>query len=140
MIKVDLVAIAGLVAIIAQAKYGNPWLQLVWIGSVLAQGLRIGFQYRKMFIRFENFVSKTMLNKTVAGQEGVIDFLAQSAALQQYKQATLLYYVLLTDGIQLLENHEETAVRIEAILEAMDCQQFKPHAFSATHKEFELRA
>lgn len=48
-----------------QAKYGNPYLQLVWIGSFLAQALRVVLQYRRMFIIFDSFVSKEMFNRTV---------------------------------------------------------------------------
>ena len=49
----------------AQAKYGSPLLSLVWIGSLVAQGLRVVLQYRRMFIQFDNYVSKQMLNRTV---------------------------------------------------------------------------
>eukprot|EP00192_Tetraselmis_astigmatica_P007314 CAMPEP_0117680466 /NCGR_PEP_ID=MMETSP0804-20121206/18373_1 /TAXON_ID=1074897 /ORGANISM="Tetraselmis astigmatica, Strain CCMP880" /LENGTH=711 /DNA_ID=CAMNT_0005489977 /DNA_START=400 /DNA_END=2536 /DNA_ORIENTATION=+ len=122
IIKVDLIALAGLVAIIAQAKYGNSLLQLVWIASFVAQFLRVILQYRRMFITFENYVSKQMLKRTVAGAEGVVEFLSRSSALQQYKQTLLLYYSVFANGADLLLDTERAANLIEGILADMGAE------------------
>mmetsp|Transcript_24070 Transcript_24070/g.66906 ORF Transcript_24070/g.66906 Transcript_24070/m.66906 type:complete len:726 (-) Transcript_24070:409-2586(-) len=122
IIKVDLFAIAGLVAIICQAKSGNSFLQLVWIGSVVVQLLRVVLKYRRMFVTFENFVSKETLKRTVAGAEGVVDFLSRSAALQQYKQTLLLYHAVLVHGVDLLMDSGKASTQIEAVLAEMGAE------------------
>mmetsp|Transcript_3664 Transcript_3664/g.9386 ORF Transcript_3664/g.9386 Transcript_3664/m.9386 type:complete len:758 (-) Transcript_3664:30-2303(-) len=123
LIRVDLIAVFGLVAIILQVKSGNPWLQLVWIVSLLAQALRVVLRYRRMFTSFENFVSKTMLNKTIAGQEGVVEFLSRSAALQQYKQVVVLYHMAVLEGPARLEGPQEAVAQdIEHMLASTGCE------------------
>jgi hypothetical protein len=53
----------------------------------------------------------------VSGQEGVIEFLSRSAALQQYKQAVLLYHVVVAEGTEKLERDPESVAQdIERML------------------------
>ena len=44
--------------------------------------------------RFEQMANEMLANATVAGQEGTLDYLSTSAALQQFGQAALALLVL----------------------------------------------
>jgi len=44
--------------------------------------------------RFEQMANEMLAETTIAGQEGVIEYVANSAALQQFEQTSLAYLVL----------------------------------------------
>lgn len=46
--------------------------------------------------RFEKMANEILAETTIAGQEGVITFLANSAALQQFEQTSLAYLSLMS--------------------------------------------
>lgn len=44
--------------------------------------------------RFEQMANEMLADTTIAGQEGVIEYVANSAALQQFEQTSLAYLML----------------------------------------------
>lgn len=63
--------------------------------------------------------NEMLADTTIAGQEGVIEYMAGSAALQQFEQTSLAYLVLQQSGKQL--NAAALCNAVETTLE----QQFK---------------
>ena len=58
--------------------------------------------------------NEMLATTTIAGQEGVIEFLATSAALQQFEQISLAYLMLKPDSPL---NAEELSIAVESLLE-----------------------
>jgi len=96
LLKMDLMAVVGGAAILGQVLYGNhrDILQLVWISTLATQAMRVVLGYTRMYTYFEGYVHRQLHEKTVVSEDGIGQFLAAAAALQQYKQAAILYALL----------------------------------------------
>lgn len=132
-LRADLFSMAGLVAFIAQAKYDNPILEIVTFASAIVLVTRVVLGYKRMYDRFEQMANEMLANCTLAGQEGTLEYLAATAALQQWGQSALALLVLhqaqhpLT--LHQLEQQAETLLESEF--------QVKIH-FNANHALSEL--
>ncbi|KAG1668383.1 hypothetical protein FOA52_004893 [Chlamydomonas sp. UWO 241] len=96
LVRNDVFAIAGLVAVLAQARYESVVLEAVTIVSASAALVRVVLGYQRMGDRYRSYVNDVLQQRTVASQEGAVDFLASAAATQQFKQASLAYTLLLS--------------------------------------------
>ncbi|KAK9789378.1 hypothetical protein WJX73_004782 [Symbiochloris irregularis] len=93
-LRADLFSMAGLLAFIAQAKYDSIVLEIVTFASACVLVVRVVLGYKRMYDRFEQMANEMLANSTVAGQEGTLDSLVVSAALQQFGQAALALLVM----------------------------------------------
>ena len=59
--------------------------------------------------------NEMLADTTIAGQEGVIEYVANSAALQQFEQTSLAYLML--SQLQRPTNTEGVCVAVEELLE-----------------------
>jgi hypothetical protein len=96
LVRNDVFAIAGLVAVLAQARYESVVLEVVTLVSASAALVRVVLGYQRMGDRYRSYVNEVLQQRTVASQEGAVDFLATAAAMQQFKQAALAYALLLS--------------------------------------------
>ena len=74
--------------------------------------------------RFDKMANEMLADTTVAGQEGVIEYLAGSAALQQFEQTSLAYLILQQSGKQ--QNAQALCDAVESTLD----KQFKVLVYS----------
>ncbi|KAL0053265.1 hypothetical protein WJX82_003487 [Trebouxia sp. C0006] len=96
-LRSDLVSIAGLLSYLAQLKYDSVILELITTGAVIAFVFRAFLGYKRLNERYERTANDMLAKSTIAGQEGVITYLANAAALQQFEQ-TALAYVLMSEA------------------------------------------
>lgn len=83
------------------------------------------FKYRKLgksdliglgrLFRFEQMANEMLADTTIAGQEGVIEYVANSAALQQFEQTSLAYLML--SRLQQPTDAEGICKAVEELLE-----------------------
>lgn len=93
-LRLDLITVVGVFAVLAQIKVTNPLLEVVSIVSVIVAVVRSVLGYRRMSIRYENFVNDLIATKTLAQEDAVVEFLARAAARQRFAVAALAYAAL----------------------------------------------
>mmetsp|Transcript_37032 Transcript_37032/g.88020 ORF Transcript_37032/g.88020 Transcript_37032/m.88020 type:complete len:437 (-) Transcript_37032:426-1736(-) len=119
LLKVDLMAMVGVAAILAQIVHGSQQLEIIWLSSLLAQAMRVVFGYTRMYSQFEGYVHETLHGKTVVGEDAVGQFLAAGAAGQQFRQAAVLYMLLCGSNAAGVASTPEAA----ALGQRLDLQQ-----------------
>ena len=67
------------------------------------------------YCRFEQMANEMLAETTIAGQEGVIEYVANSAALQQFEQTSLAYLMLRQAQEPL--NAKGLCIAVESLLE-----------------------
>ncbi|KAK9815609.1 hypothetical protein WJX72_006739 [[Myrmecia] bisecta] len=112
-LRYDLLTLAGLGAVVAQAKYDSFILEVVTAVSAATFLFRVVLGYRRMSSRYEKMANDLLATSTMAGQDGVIDYLTGSAALQQFEQTALAYVLLQQSDAPL------TATSLSAAAESM---------------------
>lgn len=98
-LRLDLITVVGVCAVIAQIKVTNPLLELVSIVSVIVAVVRSVLGYRRMSIRYENFLNDMIATKTLAQEDAVVEFLARAAARQRFAAAALAYAALQRNAV-----------------------------------------
>ncbi|GFH09653.1 uncharacterized protein HaLaN_04834, partial [Haematococcus lacustris] len=86
LLRTDTFALVGLVALLAQARYDSLLLDLVTLLSASVFVLRIALGFKRMDDRYRNQVAEVLRGKTIASDATALEYLATSAALQQFKQ------------------------------------------------------
>ncbi|KAL3150907.1 hypothetical protein ABBQ32_000658 [Trebouxia sp. C0010 RCD-2024] len=81
-------------AYLAQLKYDSVVLELITTGAVIAFIFRAFLGYKRLNERYERTANDMLAKSTIAGQEGVITYLANAAALQQFEQTGLAYVLM----------------------------------------------
>eukprot|EP00775_Hariotina_reticulata_P012152 gene12152-12290_t len=115
LLRLDLFGLFGVGAALFQARYTNIYLELLTLVSLSVWGTRLVLGYMRMGDRYKSIVAQLLAERTVAGGEGALEYLATAAGLQQFKQ-TALAYVLLLEAGQALEA-EDTAQLTQLIAE-----------------------
>jgi hypothetical protein len=75
-------------------RFESRLLEFLTLIPVVVAVVRSILAYRRMSIRYENFVNDMIATKTVAQQGTVLAFLAAAAAQQQFASAAVVYAVL----------------------------------------------
>jgi len=94
-LRTDLFAAAGLVAALAQARYESFYLDVVTAVSASIFLIRIFLGFRRQVDRYRVRLAEILREKTVACDATAIQYMAASAADQQFAQAALCYVLLL---------------------------------------------
>ncbi|KAF6257770.1 Prismane-like protein [Scenedesmus sp. NREL 46B-D3] len=95
LLRLDLFGLAGAAAVLAQARYSSLVLELVTMVSLSVWGTRLVLGYLRMGDRYKSIVAQLLAERTVAGGEGGLEYLATAAGLQQFKQAALARHLFL---------------------------------------------
>eukprot|EP00879_Flechtneria_rotunda_P011142 GHRR01011640.1.p1 GENE.GHRR01011640.1~~GHRR01011640.1.p1 ORF type:complete len:553 (+),score=248.04 GHRR01011640.1:1485-3143(+) len=114
LLRLDLFGLAGITAAVAQAKYTSAVLELLTLVSFTIWGTRLVLGYMRMDDRYKSIVAQLLADRTVASGEGALNYIAMSAALQQFKQAATAY-VLLTAANKEMDA-EQLATTAEQVL------------------------
>lgn len=109
------IAAAGIGAALVQAKYTSIILQLLTLASLSVWIFRITLGYLRMGDRYKTIIAQLLAERTVAGGEGGLEYLATAAGLQQFKQAALVYVLL--SGSERAMTADEVAEAAEKLLE-----------------------
>ncbi|WIA19985.1 hypothetical protein OEZ85_005859 [Tetradesmus obliquus] len=115
LLRLDLFGLAGIGAVLAQAKYTSLVLELVTLVSLSVWGSRLVLGFLRMGDRYKSIVAQLLAERTVAGGEGGLEYLATAAGLQQFKQAALAYVLLAAADAPL--NAGQVAAAAEAVLQ-----------------------
>ncbi|WIA40266.1 hypothetical protein OEZ86_013640 [Tetradesmus obliquus] len=115
LLRLDLFGLAGVGAVLAQAKYTSLVLELVTLVSLSVWGSRLVLGFLRMGDRYKSIVAQLLAERTVAGGEGGLEYLATAAGLQQFKQAALAYVLLAAADTPL--DAGQVAASAEAVLQ-----------------------
>jgi hypothetical protein len=114
LLRTDLFALVGVVSAVANSKYSSAVLQAVTLVTVGIALSRLVLGFLRMSDRYRGIVSDLLRERTIASQEGAIEYLSASASLQQFKQCALAYTLLAIADEPL--TGEQLAIQAEQLL------------------------
>lgn len=101
-VRLDAATILGLLAYFINYKFedilSSPsaiFLDVIAVSALIIYVTRVALGYKQTWDRYQLLVNKTLYEKTLAGGFGSVHFLLDASQQQQYKEAILMYAVLL---------------------------------------------
>ncbi|XP_020112744.1 uncharacterized protein LOC109727187 isoform X4 [Ananas comosus] len=101
-VRLDIATIIGLLAYIVNYKFENIvsspsaiLLDVVAVSALIIYVFRVVLGYKQTWDRYQLLVNKTLYEKTLASGFGSVYFLLDASEQQQYKEAVLVYALLL---------------------------------------------
>ncbi|XP_020703615.1 uncharacterized protein LOC110114912 [Dendrobium catenatum] len=101
-VRLDVASILGLLAFFLNYKFENilsspsaVLLDVIGTTALIVYVSRVVLGYKQTWDRYQLLVNKTLYEKTLASGFGSVHFLLDASELQQYKEAILLYAILL---------------------------------------------
>ncbi|XP_020600367.1 uncharacterized protein LOC110039584 [Phalaenopsis equestris] len=122
-VRLDVASILGLLAFFLNYKFENilsspsaVLLDVIAITALIVYVSRIVLGYKQTWDRYQLLVNKTLYEKTLASGFGSVHFLLDASELQQYKEAILLYAILLRPVKNEDSNHKSIGAECEMFL------------------------
>lgn len=104
-VRLDLATFAGLGAFLVSHKFDDLLsspsafaLDLIASVSLIVYVTRVALGYKQTADRYQLLVNKTLYEKTLASGFGVVQFLLDASEEQQFKEAILVYALLLLEA------------------------------------------
>lgn len=116
LLRLDLFGIGGAVAALAQARTGSPLLGLLALASLSLWATRLVLGYVRMGDRYKSIVAQLLQERTVASEEGGVEYVAAAAGLQRWKLAAIAYVLLLRAERGGMLDEDSLAGAAEALL------------------------
>ncbi|KAJ8898768.1 hypothetical protein K2173_005095 [Erythroxylum novogranatense] len=101
-VRLDVATLLGLAAYFINYKFenilSNPsaiFLDVIAVTALIIYVTRVALGYKQTWDRYQLLVNKTLYEKTLASGFGSVHFLLDASEQQQYKEAILMYSILL---------------------------------------------
>ncbi|KAJ0968603.1 hypothetical protein J5N97_025520 [Dioscorea zingiberensis] len=112
-VRLDIASILGLLAFFVNYKFENilsspsaVLLDVIAISALIIYVSRVVLGYKQTWDRYQLLVNRTLYEKTLASGFGSVHFLLDASEQQQYKEAILVYALLLHS-----ENYQESSIK-----------------------------
>ncbi|CAM6091278.1 unnamed protein product [Calypogeia fissa] len=104
-LRLDITSIAGVLAFLVNYRFddflSSPSafvLDIIAASALVVLATRVGFGYKTVWDRYQLLVNKTLYEKTGAQGFGVVQFLLDESEEQQFKEAILVFTILVHQG------------------------------------------
>lgn len=104
-VRLDVATVLGLLAFFVNYKFedilSSPsavFLDVIAVSALIIYMSRVVLGYKQTWDRYQLLVNRTLYEKTVASGFGSVHFLLDASEQQQYKEAILVYALLLHPG------------------------------------------